>query len=328
MKKLVGILLFLLLYLLAFPAGALSGARAGLLLWYRSVLPVLFPFMLLSGILMRLDLLERLLPVVSRPFRAVFSCSEYGAFAILSGFLCGFPMGAKVTRDLESQGKISREEAFFLCGFVNNLSPSFILSFIAADQLQRPSLGLPLLFCILGPALLYGAAGSRRLRRAALFPGRQSGEDFHAQKKEERFRRASLDLQGTFAVIDSCIYDAVRNTVRLGAYIVMFSILGNAVLALLPGKNPLALALTACIEVSSGIHLAASARLPLCAKYILVSALGSFGGLSALAQTASIASMDRPLLTHYIKSRVAITLLSVLFSVGSVLLGSLFRLLL
>ena len=103
MKKLFGCLLFLLLYLLLFPARALSDARAGLLLWYRSVLPVLFPFMLVCSILIRLDLLKRALPFLARPFHRLFGCSQYGAFAILGGFLCGFPMGAKITRDLQSQ---------------------------------------------------------------------------------------------------------------------------------------------------------------------------------------------------------------------------------
>ena len=156
MKKMFWVLLLLLLYLLLFPVRALADARAGLLLWYRSVLPVLFPFMLLCGLLIRFGLLEHALPALSRPLCRLFGCSPYGAFAILCGFLCGFPMGAKVTCDLQRQRKISEKEAYYLYGFVNNLSPSFILSFLAADQMQRPAWGGLFLCNILGSALLYG----------------------------------------------------------------------------------------------------------------------------------------------------------------------------
>lgn len=311
MKKLIGVLLLLLFYLLAFPAHALESARSGLLLWYRSVLPVLLPFMLISGILMRFDLLKHILPVISRPFHFLFGCSKYGTFAILTGFFCGFPIGAKVTADLHRQGKISQEEAYVLYGFVNNLSPAFILSFIAADQMQLASWGGLFLLNILGSAVIYGLISSRRLRRIT---DQTTNSELPLTNTS-----TSHDLYSSFAIIDECIYDSIQSAVRLGAYIMMFSLLCGAVSLLLPARDPFTLSLTSCIEVSNGIHLIAGSSLPLLVRYLMVSILGAFGGLSALAQTLSIASMDHKLSVHYIKSRVMITLLSALITVCSIL---------
>lgn len=360
MKKIFrGVLLLMLLYLLFFPARALADARAGLLLWYRSVLPVLFPFMLLCGLMIRFSLLERVLPALSIPFRLLFGCSSYGAFAILCGFLCGFPMGAKVTCDLQREGKITEREAYFLYGFVNNLSPSFILSFLAADQMQRPAWGGLFLCNILGSALLYGLISGRKLRRSDPPAKTNAEESRHtpdsvfradphicmdsgnsprhagnpAPEKPVRTSRVSKstasrkqknggqfpDIQDAFRRIDDCIYDTIENAVRLGAYIVMFSLLSGAVSLLLPQDHPASLFLISCIEVSNGVHLISGSALPFAARYVLVTVLASFGGLSALAQTVSIAGMDRRLLWHYIKSRVKITLLSLLMSLASVL---------
>lgn len=318
MKKITAVLFALLFYLLAFPAEALHAARAGLLLWYHSVLPVLFPFMLISGILMHFDLPGLLLPYIARPFHFLFRVSPYGAFAVLSGFLCGFPMGAKVTSDLLAQKKITREEAFHLYGFVNNLSPSFILSFIAADQMQQPSWGILFLLNILGSAVLYGCISSRRLQHGS---GHLSAEK-HARAAAHSFPRNEVhvpDLQTTFSLIDDCIYNSIENTVRLGAYIVMFSILGSAAAHFIPAGHPLTLFLLSSIEVSNGVHLLASSGLPLFARFLLINILGAFGGFSALAQTASIAAMNRELFLHYTKSRVKITLLCALLSSASVL---------
>ena len=134
-KKFLLILLFAcaFLYLLCRPQTAPASVRSGLLLWYHSVVPTLLPFMLLTGLLLRLRLLEPLLPFLQRCLAPIFGCSGYGVFAILCGFTAGFPMGAKLTRTLLDQKKISHKEACHLIGFVNNPSPVFLLSYVAAD---------------------------------------------------------------------------------------------------------------------------------------------------------------------------------------------------
>ena len=120
-KKFLLILLFAcaFLYLLCRPQTAPASVRSGLLLWYHSVVPTLLPFMLLTGLLLRLRLLEPLLPFLQRCLAPIFGCSGYGVFAILCGFTAGFPMGAKLTRTLLDQKKISHKEACHLIGFVN-----------------------------------------------------------------------------------------------------------------------------------------------------------------------------------------------------------------
>lgn len=311
---LVCVLIFFLIYLLLYPQAALESTRSGLLLWYSSVLPVLFPFMLLCSLLLKFDCLKRLPDFLTRPFQIVFGVSTGGVFAIISGFLCGFPMGAKITSDLKREGKISREEARFLLGFVNNLSPAFIMSFLASEQMKCPRHKLLFLSNILGAAILYGAVTSVFYRQ------KKGGLSFsHTYTALHSQSVADICNQ-----IDLCIYDTVFNTVKLGGYITIFKIISDAVLRVIPLTHPLFLFLGASIEVTGGIHLLASSRLSFPVKYVLVNALCAFGGLSALAQTVSIASLGRDELFYYIKSRVAITLLSAALSIGSILFFRLF----
>ena len=74
-KKFLLILLFAcaFLYLLCRPQAAPASVRSGLLLWYRSVVPTLLPFMLLTGLLLRLRLLEPLLPFLQRCLAPIFA---------------------------------------------------------------------------------------------------------------------------------------------------------------------------------------------------------------------------------------------------------------
>ncbi|MCC8101956.1 MAG: hypothetical protein LIP11_06735 [Clostridiales bacterium] len=304
-KKSVFVIIALFGYLLLCPQAALDSAREGLLLWYHSVLPVLFPFLFLSSLAMRLICAADMPKAFTRPFMRLFGCSAYGAFVIPVGFLCGFPMGARLTGDLYRDGKITQKEARQLYGFANNLSPGFIVSYLAAGQMQRPDLAGWFLLQILGAALLYGWAQARRPR------GRQHAE--HPQKLPSREKIS-------FALIDACIYGAMESALRLGAYILLFAILSGAIGQAAPLSNPAVLLFASGIEVTNGIRLLATSALPEGGKYIAVSALAAFGGLSALAQSAGIAHMDKEMLFYYIKSRVIITLLTILISTAVFLL--------
>ena len=153
------------LYLVFFPEYALESTRAGLLLWYHSVLPVLFPFMLLCTLLIRFRVLERMPEFLTRPLQKVFSISNYGSYAVIAGFLCGFPIGAKLSSDLYREGKIDKEEARLLYGFTNNLSPVFLISYAASEQMEMPEGKIFLLFHVLGAAFLYGAFTSIILKK-------------------------------------------------------------------------------------------------------------------------------------------------------------------
>lgn len=308
MKKIYALpFLLFFLYLLLSPVTALAAAREGLMLWYQSVLPTLFPFMLLCTLVLRLGLLDDLMPRIYKPFHALTGCSPYGAFAIVTGFFCGFPMGAKITHDLQMQKKISPQEACWLMGFVNNLSPAFLISFLACDQMQQPALAGVILVNVLGSSLLYGAITSFAFRK-------KETEAFSHNTKS--ISPASTEI---FPVIDDCISDSIQNVLRLGAYITMFAILGSALEQLIPSGPAWGLLLRASMEVTGGIRLLTASDLPFELRFVLINALCAFGGFCALAQSAGIAAMDQKALFSYIKSRVCITLLSVVLCCGSIL---------
>ena len=104
------ILLSLFFTMLLFPETVFQGACDGLLLWYQILIPTLFPYLIVTGLLLKTDGAAVVSRLLFRPFHLLFGTSFYGSFAVLSGFLCGYPMGAKIIADLLLQGKISLEE--------------------------------------------------------------------------------------------------------------------------------------------------------------------------------------------------------------------------
>ena len=213
-----------------------------------------------------------------------------------------------------NQKKISHEEACHLIGFVNNPSPAFLLSYVAADQWQHPELGILLIGNVFGSALLYGILSSFRFRSVRTDTPSRSGPVRTATIHESP--------QDCFALIDSCIEDAVSATIRIGVYLIVFSMLVDAAASIPFASTPVGLVLFAALELTNGIHLIAHSTLSFQVQLVLIPALAAFGGCSVIAQSIGIASMDQNMLRSYLKSRPGVVMISCLLSFLILLTGN------
>ena len=136
-------ILILFFSMLSFPQTVFTGASYGLVLWFRHVLPTLLPYMILINVLICTPALHWICRITSTFLCPLLGTSYYGTFAVLTGFLCGYPMGAKTTSDLLNVNKISRSEASYLLSFCNNTSPAFILSYVVAQNMKERNLCIP-----------------------------------------------------------------------------------------------------------------------------------------------------------------------------------------
>ena len=107
---------------------ALVLSLTGLNLWFQKMIPTLLPFMILSGILIRMNLSDSFARLFSPLLKPLFRLSDSCIYVLVIGFLCGFPMGARVTAESYQRGKISRREAELLLAFCNNSNPVFLIS--------------------------------------------------------------------------------------------------------------------------------------------------------------------------------------------------------
>ena len=132
MKKIFGICFFVLMTgcILTHSSLSLAYAALGLNLWYEKMVPVLLPFMILSGTLIRMGMTDSLIRPVKPLFGRIFRLPGPGIYVILVGFLCGFPMGARTIADLRNRQELSSEEGQYLLAFCNNLGPVYFLGFV------------------------------------------------------------------------------------------------------------------------------------------------------------------------------------------------------
>lgn len=293
LSGLPAVLLFLAM--LMSPKAVFEGAQSGLLLWFQIIFPTLFPFMLVTGLMMAGGGLQMVSRVFGRLFSAVFSTSSNGAFAVMAGFLCGYPMGAKVSADLVRTGKISQDEGAYLLSFCNNTSPVFIMNFIVWKTLGREDLLLPTVAVL----ILVPVSLSFLFRRFYL-KGRRRFPD---TVKKDRGRKERF----SFSVMDSCLSDSFEGIVKVGLYIIFFSVM-LCLLTEISSNNPLVYTLMTTLEITNGIVMINRAVLDLSISYPLILGLTSFGGICAAAQTRSmLGGTGLPMLPYITQKLTAAT---------------------
>lgn len=107
---------------------ALSGAAAGIELCMKSVIPALFPFFVLSDVLVS-SLWGSSSPLL-RSLGRLFGMPEGAESILLSAFLGGYPVGAKEISRAYDGGLLEKEDALRLLSFCNQPGPAFLFGMV------------------------------------------------------------------------------------------------------------------------------------------------------------------------------------------------------
>ena len=119
------------LFLLLFQSKeCIKFASNGLLIWYRNMIPSLFPFMVLSGFIIRSGLSIKIGQYMQPFLGTIFRLPAPMLYTIFMGFLCGFPMGAKIVADMLEKEQITQKEGEYLLSFCNNIGPLYMLGYV------------------------------------------------------------------------------------------------------------------------------------------------------------------------------------------------------
>lgn len=280
--------------MLCFPKETLSGASDGLLLWFQIVLPTLLPFFIFTNLLIHTNSIIYISYLCGPILQRLFCVSQNGSFAVLAGFLCGYPVGAKVTADLVKTNRISLSEGKYLLSFCNNTSPAFIISYIVMQNIKDESLLLPTLIILyLSPIL-------------CSFLFRKYYKITSSRIESDNLQNTTLQFR--FEIFDFSIMNAFENITKVGGYIILFSILFS-----LGNKLPIT-HLLPFLEITNGIPCIVNTFTDFNTSYVLLLALSSFGGVCAIAQTNSMLGDSKLSITPYTIEKLITTMVTSLLA--------------
>lgn len=265
MKKFFSVSLILVFaaLLLARPETASTAVRDALALCARTVVPSLFPFFVVTALLLQSGLDSLLRPVCAPFMLPLFRLRGECAAPLLAGFLGGYPTGARSAAQLYEQGGISRSEAERLLGFCNNCGPGFLIGYVGTGVLGSARAGAALLIVHIAAALVSGAILCR-------LPG----------KSEPPRLTCGLPAQSvSFSkALTVSVSGALSSTLSICAYVVFF----RTAAALLPSELPAAV--LGAVEMVSGIATVSKNA----AGFVTAAGITAWGGISVHCQTMSV----------------------------------------
>lgn len=245
-----------------------EGCRQGISLWYNSIIPVLLPFMLLTGVILStIDL---------NSISARSAC----LLTLIIGLFCGFPTGTLTISFLYQNNRINRHTAQSMLPLCNNVSPMFLYGYIYSSYLCRFISLKILLTCLYIPQFICTAL-------ILFMPRKRYAITSHSRCLAIK-RRAKHEAAATVGNSPdqhpASLFDtAARNITFIGIYMVIFAIFSSIITHYLPYRT--AYIATAFLEISSGIDTLNSITITDKIKTVLSLSLTAFGGLSALFQS-------------------------------------------
>ena len=260
----------------------------------KKVLPALFPYMVVSSLIISSGIADRLGKKASAPFARLFALPGQACAVLLIGLLAGFPVGAKSACELYRSGSCTREQAQRLCAFCNNTGPAFIIGGIGVGFFgdMRTGVILYIIECIsviiMGLLLSLGKDRSRKVSACA--------------------SKFTPDFSGavTGAAI-SCVY--------VCAFVVFFAVIIKTVGEICRGSLAFLLpAINATLEVTAGTQ--AAAQIGGAPGFVLAAFAVGFGGVCVAAQSAPFMSEAGLKMAPYIKSKLAQGMICALLAAG------------
>jgi hypothetical protein len=272
--------------LLARSAEAAQAVRDGLALCAGSVIPALFPFLAVSGLLTALD--AGASPALG-PLARLLGCSRAGARAFLLGLTGSYPVGARTVAQLYRRGGISRREACRLLLFSNNCGPAFILGVA----------GLGCFGSLRAGVLLWGVHILAALVIALALP---------RQAAEPSERPGSVPARPPLVpALIAAVRDAAGTMVYICGFVVFFLMLLRVMGRVTGLSHPV---LSGAVELTQGILALPHTR----RGFVWAAGLLGWGGLSVHGQSAAVLSGTDLPMGPYLAAKAAHAAVSVLLA--------------
>ena len=264
--------------MVVFPAVTESGSKTAIVIWANSIVPILLPFFIFADFIKRVGNPERL-PLKVYPF--------------VIAFMSGYPMGAKIVGDLTAGGCFTEEEGKHVLSYSLVTGPAFIIGTVGAFMGNTGAAVAVAIAHYIGALLngfIYRCSAQTRCiscdrSRKVNVKARVNdgiGTDLHTQPKSymESFTASIIAGFKAMAVIL--------------AYLILFMIAMElmeslGVFRLLPGETWSAFA-KGIIEMTVGANMIGICNITVGLKTALTAVIISFGGLSVIGQSVSMAS--------------------------------------
>lgn len=247
-------------------------------IWAYSVFPSLFPFFVISSILIGLNF-PRVIGEIAKPLmNKIFRLKSDTVFIFLMSLLSGSPSNAKYTRELYLNGSISLDDANKILMFTHFSSPLFILGTITSF-LDDKRVGVFILIIHYLSNVLIGLA----IRNT---------NSINMEERKISLKKVLYEVSNTTDDISSIVTKSIFNSINTIIMILGVISISTVIITII-NNNFSFNKLTECIisgliEMTNGLRVLGTLDISLKLKTTIAIFFISFGGLSVHLQVISI----------------------------------------
>ncbi len=144
--------------LLKFSAYSASGVKKGIDICMNSLIPSLYPFMILTNYYALSELSDFNVRLINKLCSVLFRLPGCSAAVILFSFVGGLPVGAKMSAGLYERGLISKEQCRRMMCFCVNPGPAFVISAVGMNMLGSEATGVIIYVSLILSSVAMGIA--------------------------------------------------------------------------------------------------------------------------------------------------------------------------
>lgn len=302
------ILIFVAIEILTDSKSILETVSFSFNIWKDNVFPSLFPFFVLSELLINYGFIE-LIGEIFRPFmNKIFKTKGVGAFALIMSLISGFPSSAKYIRELYKQELINENEATKLLMFTHFSNPLFILGTISLLFLNNKEVGLLILICHYFGNFIIGIIFRN------YFPSTDEKQKISIKKIINKISDQRTKNKKSFGeIITNALLNSINTLILILGVVTMFLVITTIIDNNININSFHQSVLNGIIEMTQGLKYVSLEPIPLKLKCTISTMIISFGGLSVHMQIISILSDTKikyfPFLTARILHAVISSLL-------------------
>lgn len=299
------ILLFVVFEILTESESILNAVSFSFNIWKENVFPSLFPFFVLSELLINYGFIE-LVGEIFKPFmNKVFRVKGVGAFALIMSLISGFPSSAKYIKELYNKNLINQNEATKLLMFTHFSNPLFILGTISLLFLNNKEVGLLILICHYLGNFIIGIIFRN------YYPSKEENKNISIKKVLTEISNNRVKSNKKFGeIITTALLNSINTLILILGVITMFLVITTIIDNNINLNSFHQSILNGFVEMTQGLKYVSLEEIPLKLKCILSTMIISFGGLSVHMQVISILSDTKINYLPFLTARIIHAIIS------------------
>lgn len=237
-------------------------------MWVNNLIPALFPFFIISDILINYNITDYIPQNIKKICKYIFNINDASLTIFILSMLSGFPSNARNTRTLYDAGMIGADEANHILMFSHFANPVFIMTTVGLFFFSNKKIGIFLLVIHYLSNFILGIC----VRNV-----HQHDEQIVVQKKGQNFGKIFI----------SSIRKAIDTTITICGIITVFLLLASIIINYFKISLYNQMIIKGLFEITIGLDALSKLSLGMNYKLIIASMFLAFGGISVHIQVLS-----------------------------------------